>query len=140
MRTHEMSPEGRTDRRRRRLRRSLGVAGLACLALPAAVMAFDSLNVSVPLMPAVGETQARACDTDGVTTSYTYGATSSRGIKVASVTVDGISSNCVAVTVDFMSGETVVASYTAAVSGPSATLATAVWTDTFTSVRVLLGP
>lgn len=129
-----------TGDRRRRLRRGLGVAGLAVLALPAAAMAFESLNVSVPLMPAVGESDAQACDTDGVTTTYTYGNTSKNGIKVTSATVSGIDPDCLGVTVDFMNGDALVASYTSGVSSTSMTLSTNVFTDTFTSVRVLLAP
>lgn len=126
--------------RKRRAKRTIGLVGFACLALPAAVMAFDSLNVSVPLMPAVGETDAQACDTDGVTTTYTYGNTSKNGIKVTSVTVGDISASCLAVTVDFMNGDTLVASYNAPVTATSMTLNTSIFTDTFTSVRVLLAP
>jgi hypothetical protein len=88
--THD---EGAATKRRRRLGWKIGLAGAACLALPAAVMAIDSLSV-----------------------------------------------HCLAVTVDFMNGETAVASYTGAVTTPSVTLNTSVFTNTFTSVRVLLGP
>ena len=129
-----------TERRKRRLGWKIGLAGVACLALPAAVMAIDSLSVQIPFLPAVGESTAQACDSDGVTTSYTYGNTSANGIKVTSVTVADISTDCTTVTVDFMSGETAVASYTEAVSTPSVTLVTNIFTNTFTSVRVLLGP
>jgi len=129
-----------TTGRKRRAKRTLGLVGFACLALPAAVMAFDSLNVAVPFMPAVGESQAQACDSDGVTTTYSYGNTSQNGIRVTSATVSGISANCSAVTVDFMNGESVVASYTSAVSATSVTLTTNIFTNTFTSVRVLLAP
>lgn len=127
-------------RRRRRLGWKIGIAGAACLALPAAVMAIDSLSVQIPFLPAVGESNAQACDSNGVATSYTYGNTSANGIKVTSVTVSDISTDCKTVTVDFMSGETAVATYTGAVTTPSVTLATNIFTNTFTSVRVLLGP
>ena len=73
-------------------------------------------------------------------TSYTYGNTSSRGIKITSVIVDDISSDCSMVTVDFMNAETVVDTYTAAVAGTATTLTTNIFTDEFTSVRVLLAP
>jgi hypothetical protein len=127
-------------RQRRRVGWKVAAIGAALLAVPTAVLAFDSLNVSVPLMPAVGEGTAQACDTNGVTTSYTYGNTSAQGIKVSSVTVADISSNCLTVTVDFMNGETAVASYTGAVTSTAVTLNTNIFTNTFTSVRVLLGP
>lgn len=124
---------------RRWIKYAIGLGAIGSI-VPAAVLAFDALDVTVPLLPAVGESNAQACDTDGVSTSYTYGNTSSRGIKVTSVTVDDISSDCLTVTVDFMNGETVAATYTAPVSGISTTLATSLFTDAFTSVRVLLGP
>lgn len=120
--------------------RGLGLAATIGLAVPVAALAFDSLNVDVPFLPAVGESAAEACDSDGVTTSFAYGNTSSNGIKVTAVTVDGIASDCTDLTVDFMDGETAVASYSGAVVGVTTTLTTSVWTDTFTSVRVLLGP
>jgi hypothetical protein len=138
MKTLEDRPA--TPRRRRRLGWKIGIAGAACLALPAAVMAIDSLSVQIPFLPAVGESNAQACDSNGVATSYTYGNTSANGIKVTSVTVSDISTDCKTVTVDFMSGETAVATYTGAVTTPSVTLATNIFTNTFTSVRVLLGP
>lgn len=34
--------------------------------VPAAVLAFDALDVRIPLLLAVGESNAQACDTDGV--------------------------------------------------------------------------
>lgn len=138
MKTLEDRPA--TPRRRRRLGWKIGIAGAACLALPAAVMAIDSLSVQIPFLPAVGESNARACDSNGVATSYTYGNTSANGVRVTSVTVTDISTDCKTATVDFMSGETAVASYTGAVTTPSITLATNIFTNNFTSVRVLLGP
>ena len=140
MRTIHDERPGTERRRRRRLGWKLGFAGAACLALPAAVMAIDSLSVQVPFLPAVGESNAQACDSDGVTTSYTYGNTSANGIKVTSVTVSDISTDCTTVTVDFMSGETAVATYTGAVTSTAVTLNTNIFTNTFTGVRVLLGP
>lgn len=125
---------------KRRLAKGLGLAALIGAALPIAALAFDRLNVDVPFLPAVGESAAEACDSDGVTTSFAYGNTSSNGIKVTSVTVDGIAGDCTDLTIDFMEGETAIASYSGAVVGATTTLTTSVWTDTFTSVRVLLGP
>ena len=126
-------------RRRRWIRAATGIIALGVV-VPTTVLALDALEVAVPLLPAVGESEARACDTDGVNTSYTYGNTSSRGIKVTSVIVDDISSDCSMVTVDFMNAETVVDTYTAAVAGTATTLTTNIFTDEFTSVRVLLAP
>ena len=129
-----------TGRRRRRLGWKIGLAGAACLALPAAVFAIDSLSVQIPFLPAVGESTAQACDSDGVSTSYTYGNSSANGIKVTAVTVTDISPNCQTVTVDFMNGETTVASYNGAVGSSSVTLSTNIFTNTFNSVRVVLNP
>ena len=140
MQTIERPSETSPKSRPRRLTRGLGIAALIGVAIPVTALAFDSLSVGVPLLPAVGESAAEACDSDGVTTSFAYGNTSSKGIKVTAVTVDGIAGDCTDLTVDFMSGETAVASYNGAVVGATTTLTTSVWTDTFTSVRVLLGP
>ena len=129
-----------SDRRKRRFGWKLGLAGAACLALPAAVFAIDSLSVQIPFLPAVGESTAQACDANGVSTTYTYGNTSANGIKVTSVTVADISPDCKTVTVDFMNGETAVASYNGTVGASSVTLTTNIFTNTFNSVRVLLAP
>ena len=136
--TYDERPD--TSRRRRRLGWKIGLAGAACLALPAAVFAIDSLSVQIPFLPAVGESTAQACDANGVSTSYTYGNTSANGIKVTSVTVADISPDCKTVTVDFMNGETTVASYNGNVGASSVTLTTNIFTNTFNSVRVLLAP
>ena len=140
MKTIERSPEVVSAPRRRGLIRGLGIAALIGIALPVTALAFDSLNVDLPFLPAVGESAAEACDSDGVATSFTYGNTSSNGIRVTSVTVDGIAANCTNLTVDFMDGETPTASYSGAVVGTTTTLTTSVFTNTFNSVRVLLGP
>jgi hypothetical protein len=132
-----MSPWTKNTRRRRA---AIITACLALVALPAAVYAYDALTVDVPAMPAVGESVAGACDSDGVTTTYTYGATSSNGIKVASIHVAGIASACTNLTVAFMNGSTTSASYSGSVTSGSATLNTNVWTSDFTSVRVALYP
>lgn len=140
MTQHDTTMTTPNTKRKRRLGWKIGLAGAACLALPAAVAAIDSLSVAIPFLPAVGESGAQACDENGVSTSYTYGNSSAQGIKVTSVTVSDISTDCQTVTVDFMSGETAVASYTGAVGSTSVTLATNIFTNTFSSVRVLLGP
>jgi hypothetical protein len=140
MTTIDETTNDKPRRQRRRVGWKVGAIGAALLAVPTAVVAFDSLSVSVPLMPAVGEGTAQACDTNGVSTSYTYGNTSAQGIKVTSVTVADISPSCLTVTVDFMNGETAVASYNGPVTSTAVTLNTNIFTNSFTSVRVLLGP
>jgi hypothetical protein len=91
-------------------------------------------------MPAVGETAVGACDGDGVSTTYTYGSTSNNGVKVVGVTVSDIAAECANGTVGFMTGTTEVAAYTGNVASGLLTLATNVWTNDFTSVRVALYP
>ena len=128
------------NRKRPRRKRQAFLATLGLAVIPAAVFAYDSLSVSVPSMPAVGETAAGACDPDGVTTTYTYGATSNLGIKVAGATVSGIAAACTNGTISFMNGTTTVATYSGSVASGSMTLTTNVWTNDFTSVRVALYP
>jgi hypothetical protein len=132
-----MSPWTKTTRRKR-----LAIIGTvaALIVLPGAVYGYDALTVDVPAMPAVGESVAGACDDNGVATTYTYGPTSSNGIKVNAVTVTGVAESCTNLTVAFMNGSTTVATYSGAVSTGSATLSTNVWTSDFTSVRVALYP
>lgn len=114
--------------------------GLALLAVPMSAWAYDALNVNVPLLPAVGENMAGACDPDGVTTSYTYGPTANNGVKVTGVNVASVAAGCSNGTVSFMNGTTVVASYSGNVSSGALSLTTSVWTNEFTSVRVALYP
>lgn len=123
-------------------RRRVLLAGLCVglIVIPTSVYAYDALTVDVPSMPAVGESIAGACDSDGVATSYTYGPTSANGIKVSSVTVSNIDSDCSNLTVAFMNGSTVAGSYSGTITSGSATLTTNVWTYDFTSVRVALFP
>lgn len=129
-------PTGRKPRRRRRaLLLALGVA-----ALPAAALAFEALTVSVPIMPAVGETAAGACDSDGVTTTYTYGTTNNNGIRVTGANIAQIDASCTTGTLSFMNGTTTVATYSGTVASGALALATNVWTNDFTSVRVALFP
>lgn len=128
----------RNNNKRRRIAIATGFLALALI--PASVYAYDALTVDVPSMPAVGESVAGACDSDGVVTSYTYGNTSSNGIRVDSITVTGIASGCTNLTVAFMDGSTTAASYSGSVTLGSATLNTNVWTYQFTSVRVALYP
>ena len=131
-------PKWKPLNKRRRVAIALVFAGL--IAIPTTAYAFDALVVDVPTMPAVGEGTASACDTNGVATTYTYGNTSSNGIRVNTVQVTGIDAKCTNLTVAFLNGSTVAASYSGAVASGSATLNTTVWTNDFTSVRVALFP
>jgi hypothetical protein len=123
---------------RRKVALALIISGL--IVLPLGVAAYDALVVDVPSMPAVGEKVVGACDPDGATTSFTYGNTSSNGIKVDSITVSDIAAACTKLTVAFMDGSTSVATYSGSVGSGTATLNTTVWTYEFTSVRVALFP
>lgn len=119
-------------------RTAFAFAGIA--AVPLAVAAYDALDVTNPIMPAVGETAAGACDQDGVTTSYTYGSTGKNGVRVTSVRVSSIAADCVNGTVSFMDDTIEVAAYTGNVTSGTLTLTTNIWTNDFTSVRVALYP
>ena len=135
----QTTPNPEKQKKPRRRRRVL-LAALGFAVIPAAAFAYDSLTVAIPMLPAVGESAAGACDADGVTTTYTYGATSNLGIKVAGATIAGIAPECTNGTLYFMNGTTSVATYSGAVATGSLSLATNVWTNDFTSVRVALYP
>ena len=134
----ETTPTPTKGRPRRRRRIALATLGLAVV--PVAAFAYDTLTVSVPMMPAVGETAAGACDADGVTTTYTYGATTNNGIKVSAAQISGIAAGCTTGSLSFMNGTTTVATYSGTVASGAMTLTTNVWTNDFTSVRVALYP
>ncbi len=125
---------------RRRVAKKVATAMFGLVAIPLAVAAYDALTVENPIMPAVGETAVGACDSDGVTTSYTYGTTRNNGVKITAVTITGIAAACTNGTFSFMNGTTEVAAYTGQVASGALTLATNVWTNDFTSVRVALYP
>ena len=127
-------------RKKPRRRRRVVLAALGLAAMPVAAYAYDTLTVSVPMMPAVGETAAGACDADGVTTTYTYGATNNNGIKVSAAQISGIAAGCTTGSLSFMNGTTTVATYSGTVASGAMTLTTNVWTNDFTSVRVALYP
>ena len=119
-------------------RTAFAMASLA--AIPLAVAAYDTLTVSNPVMPAVGETAVGACDQDGVSTSYTYGSTRTNGVRVNAVQVSNIAADCANGTVSFLNGTTEVAAYSGNVTAGSLNLSTNIWTNEFTSVRVALYP
>jgi len=101
--------------------------------------AITPLVISSPFFAAVGQNEAVACDSDGVTTSYEYGNSRNNGIKVNSVTVTGISVDCLVVKVIFIDG-TDETSYTGSNTTGSVTIATNIWTNEFTDFRVVLLP
>lgn len=117
------------------------VAMLAVLGIAGGAYALGAINVSVPLFPVVGQAEIKACDSDGVTTTYTYGNSSAKGIKVVSGTVSGIDNSCKTATMEFVdSSEAIVKTYSSEVSGGSVTLSTNIFTDEFDTVRVVLVP
>lgn len=125
---------------RRKLAKRIASASLALIAIPLGVAAYDALQVTNPRMPAVGETAVGACDSDGVTTNYTYGSTSNNGVRVTAVQVSGIAADCTLGTVTFLNGTTTVATHSGSVASGVLTLSTNTWTNDFTSVRVALYP
>ena len=126
--------------RNRRIWYTASIATGAVLLGAGGVIALSALSVDVPLFPAVGENQAQACDTDGVTTSFVYGNSSANGMKVTSATVKGIDAKCATATVEFLSAGSPVSSYSANVSAGQATVVTSIFTGQFNDVRVILNP
>lgn len=117
------------------------IALLAVLGLGGGAYALGAISVSAPLFPVVGQAEIKACDSDGVATTYTYGNSSAKGVKVVSGTVSGIDSSCKTATMEFVdSSEAIVKTYSASVASGSATLTTNIFTDEFTTVRVVLAP
>jgi hypothetical protein len=131
-----------TVEKRRWFRRGGLVGFLVFLFLaPVSVIAIDALSVNVNLVPVVGQNTPMACDTDGVNTSFTYGNTRPGGIRVSSVTVNGISSNCKAAMVEFLdSAGGVVKAVVGDVVSNESTMNTSLFTDQFNDVRVTLLP
>ena len=125
---------------KRSIGKRIALGAFSVAALPLAVAAYDALDVTNPVMPAVGESSVGACDKDGVTTSYTYGSTRTNGVRVNAVQVSSIAAACTNGTVSFMNGTTEVAAYTGAVADGTLSLNTNIWTNEFTSVRVALYP
>lgn len=116
------------------------VLATAVLAGGGTAMALEALNVNLPILPAVGEASARACDTDGVATAFGYGNSSNKGIKVVSATVSDIASDCKRATVEFVLGSTVVNTFSGTVSAGSSAIATSIFTNEFDNVRVTVLP
>ena len=122
-------------------RRLAWILTLAAVLLGGSVAyAIAALNVDLPLLPAVGQATAAPCDPDGVKTAFTYGNTSANGVKVTSVTVNGISSECATATVEFVKAGAVIDTYSGPVTAGTFTKATTIFTNQFDDVRVSLLP
>jgi hypothetical protein len=117
---------------------------VAALGLAGGAYALGAISVNAPLFPVVGQASIEVCDSDGVDTSYTYGNSSAKGVKVESATVSGINNDCKTATMEFVdssvSPEKIVKTYKGDVAGGSVTIPTTIFTDEFDSVRVILAP
>jgi hypothetical protein len=102
--------------------------------------AIEMINVTIPVFPALGEATAVGCDTNGVGTTYTYGNSSSNGVKVTGITVSGIDAQCKNTMVEFLQSGVVVATYNSAVTNNASTMTTNIFTGQFNDVRVTLTP
>jgi len=102
--------------------------------------AIEMIDVTIPVFPALGQATAVGCDTNGVGTAYTYGNSSSNGVKVTSITVSGIDGQCKNAMVEFLQSGVVAATYTSAVANNSSTMNTNIFTGQFNDVRVTLTP
>ena len=117
------------------------VSAFAALGIAGGAYALGAISVNAPLFPAVGQASAKACDSDGVDTTYTYGNSSAKGVKVESGTITGIESDCKTATMEFVdASEAIVKSYSGKVTAGSATVSTNIFTNEFDSVRVILSP
>ena len=116
------------------------IVATTVLAGAGTAVALEALNVDIPILPAVGEASARACDSDGVATAFTYGNSSNKGIKVTGVTISQIAADCKRSTVEFVLGGNVVTAVNGTVSGGSSVIATNIFTNEFDSVRVTVQP
>ena len=119
----------------------IAVPVVAAVGLAGGAYALGAISVSAPIFPVVGQASIEVCDSDGVSTTYTYGNSSAKGVKVESGTISGIDSACKTATMEFVnSSEAIVKSYSGSVAGGSTTVATNIFTNEFDSVRVILAP
>jgi hypothetical protein len=119
----------------------IAVPLVAAVGIAGGAYALGAISVNAPLFPAVGQATVKACDSDGVDTTYTYGNSSAKGVKVKSATVSGIDSACKTVTLEFVSDpDAIVKTYNDKVTDGSATISTEIFTDEFDSVRVIVAP
>lgn len=107
--------------------------------LTGTVYAITPLVITSPLFAAIGQNQAIACDTDGVSASFAYGNSRNNGVRVTSVTVTGANTSCPTVSVIFINGSDET-SYTGSNTTGTVTIATNIWTNEFTDFRVVLLP
>lgn len=120
---------------------AIAIPIVAAVGIAGSAYALGAISVSAPIFPVVGQADIQVCDSDGVTTSYTYGNSSAKGVKVESGTVTGINDNCKTATMEFVdASQAIVKSYSGAVSGGSVTVTTNIFTNEFDSVRVVLTP
>jgi len=103
------------------------------------VYAITPLVITNPLFASIGQNQAVACDTDGVSTSFTYGASRNNGIRVTSATVTGANTACPTVSIIFIDGVNET-SFTGSNTTGTVTIATNIWTNEFTDFRIVLLP
>ena len=125
------------------MRRPLIVLGAATavILLTGSAYALGTINVIAPIFPVVGQADIKVCDSDGVTTSYTYGNSNAKGVRVTSATVTGIDASCTSAVVEFVDkADAIVATYTGTVTAGSSTVTTSIFTSEFDSVRVVLSP
>lgn len=122
----------------------IAVPVVAAVGLAGGAYALGAISVSAPIFPVVGQASIEVCDSDGVSTTYTYGNSSAKGVKVESGTISGIDSACKTATMEFVdssvSPEKIVKTYRGDVAGGSVTIPTTIFTDEFDSVRVILAP
>lgn len=119
----------------------LAVPVFAAVGIAGGAYALGAISVSAPIFPVVGQANIEVCDSDGVDTSYTYGNSNAKGVKVVSGTITGIDSACKTATMEFVdSSEAIVETYSGAVTGGSAKVSTNIFTNEFDSVRIILAP
>jgi hypothetical protein len=76
-----------------------------------------------------------------VSTSFAYGNSSKNGVKVNSVTVSGINADCKTTVVEFVdSADKIIATVSGPVASDASTIATNLWTNEFSTVRVTVNP
>jgi hypothetical protein len=119
----------------------IAVPIVAAVGIAGGAYALGAISVSAPIFPVVGQAAIEVCDNDGVATSFTYGNSSAKGIKVSSGTISGIDGACKTATMEFVdSSEAIVKTYSGSVVSGSVTLDTNIFTDQFATVRVILAP
>ena len=120
---------------------ALAVPVFAVVGIAGGAYALGAISVDAPIFPVVGQANIEVCDSDGVATTYVYGNSNAKGVRVVSGTVTGINSDCKTATMEFVdSTQAIVATYSGAVTGGSTTVSTNIFTSEFDSVRIVLAP